>query len=202
MLERERDRTPRVAPYLLTATGGAAVSLLWLKVGALLGTRAVCEPRYLTGYVVATGVLGALLALIAMTIWSSVTPRVVRGEQGTSGRVLRFVWGAAAFPHLIALVVLLPLDLLIVGRATFTTDRIDVPLHTMWMALSIAIGISVTVWNLWLLVRGFQAAVHASIGRALAATALAVAAITITVAAFVVAAQAGVEGERCLTTSP
>ena len=88
--------------------------------------------------------------------------RAVGGDVAT--RVdLRLVWGAGAFPQVFALLLLLPLDLLIVGTDTFTSERLDDPLATGWAAFSIAMAVSLTVWSVYLFVRGVERAGSISI---------------------------------------
>lgn len=176
-----------VAPVVLSATGGAATSLLWLKVGALLGVREVCDATYLVAYVVTAAVLGAILGLMAQSLWGLVGPRaasVLRGETSDS-YAYRLVWGAAALPQVFALVLLLPLDLLIVGRDTFTTAELVDPVSTAWAAFSIALGVSALVWSLFLLTRGVESTSQLTGMRAVAGAATAVLSLVLVVGAFV-----------------
>ncbi|MDP9067640.1 MAG: hypothetical protein M3N53_04720 [Actinomycetota bacterium] len=146
------------APLVLAAIGGVATALLWLKVGALIGAREVCNPQYLTGYIVATGLLGAILGLAGQSVWGRIAPRLLGSLHGErpDPHELRLVWGAAAFPQVFALFLLLPLDLLIVGQDTFTTTELVDPVSTAWAAFSIALGVSALVWSVFLLVRGVE----------------------------------------------
>ena len=146
-----------ISTYLLSGIGGAALGSLWLKLGALLKLRAVCTTEYIAAFIVASFVLGALLAWIAQAVWGGSGPAAVRGLRGeASGSEMRFVWGAAALPQVFVLAVLLPLDLILVGSSTFTTAPLDESLSTAWAALSIALAISLAVWSLYLFFRGVQ----------------------------------------------
>ena len=186
---------------MLAALGGAALALLWLKLGALLGVREVCSPVYLTGYIATAGVLGAVLALAAQALWGLAGPRslaALRGER-PEHHDMRLVWGASAFPQVLALFVLLPLDLLIVGRDSFTTAELTDPVSTAWAAFSIALGVSALVWTLFLLVRGVQVASGLTGTRAVAGAAGALFSLAIVVGAFVALTLLLPQGGGCPT---
>ena len=191
-------------PYVFAFLGGAALALLWLKIGALVGVREFCEPRYLGGYVVAAAALGGLLALPVSALWSvtgaSLAP-VLHGDKPSTG-TLRFVWGAAAFPLILATVVLLPLDLLVVGPETFTTEELSEPLSTAWAAFSLALGVSALAWGLWILLRGYAAAAGIRARRALLGLVLAVVVVGAVVGAVVAASAAVSGGGTCPTPQP
>ena len=168
---------------VLAALGGAAIGLLWLKVGALLGVREVCSPSYLAVYVVATGVLGAVIALLGQSLWGLIGPRSASALHGEVPQryEFRLVWGAAAFPQVFALVFLVPLDLLIVGQDTFTTAELVDPVSTAWAAFSIALGMSALAWSLFLLFRGVRSATALTGLRALACAAGAFVSVVVSV---------------------
>lgn len=189
------------APLVLSALGGAAVGLLWLKIGALLGVREVCNPSYLAGYVVATAVLGSILALIAQSVWGLIGPPSANALHGQTPQryELRLVWGASAFPQVFALVFLLPLDLLIVGQDTFTTTELVDPVSTAWAAFSIALGVSALVWSFVLLLRGVASATGLSGGRALLCAGSAVLSVLLVVGALVGATLLIPQGAGCPT---
>lgn len=148
-----------IAPYILAALGGLALMLLWLKIGSLIGTRRVAAVDFRWSYLVVAGVAGALIALVAQSVWGYLGAGVVRAFRAHApARDLRVTWGASAFPQVIALVVLLPLDLLIVGTDTFTSERLDDSLATGWAALSIAFSVSLLVWSAFIFVRGVEVA--------------------------------------------
>ena len=165
----EAGRRPAegVAPYVLGALGGAALMLLWLKLGALFGLRDVARVEFRWAYLVLAAIGGALVALLAQVTWGYVGAGIVRLLGGWSpARDLRVVWGGSAAPQLFALLVLLPLDLLIVGPDSFTSERLDESLATGWAALSIALAASLGVWSAFILVRGVEVAGSVSWPRA------------------------------------
>ena len=160
-----------VAPYVLSFVGGAAVLVLWLKLGALFGLRSVGGDGFRWDYLVASMAAGGLGALVGQVLWGFAG----RGLLGALGgdprpRDLRIVWGAASFPHVFALAVLLPLDLIIVGTNTFTNVRLQDNLSTGWAALSIAFATSLAMWDAYLFVRGTGVAASVNTWRALLAT--------------------------------
>jgi len=158
-----------VAPFVLGALGGAALFVLWLKLGGLLGLRHVARSQYRSEFVVGSMIAGALLSLVAQGLWGSAGARVARLMGGrASPRDLRIVWGAAAFPYVLSLVMLLPLDLAIVGEDTFTTEPLRDPVATGWAALSIALATVLALWGAWLFVRGVGVAAELPLARAAA----------------------------------
>lgn len=160
-----------VAPYFLAALGGVALMLLWLKLGSLLGVRDVARVEFEWSYLVVAAVAGALLAVIGQFVWGVVGCAAVRAlGGGAPARDLRVVWGASGFPQVIGLVLLLPLDLIIVGTDTFTSEKLDDSLATGWAALSIALSLSLACWTMFIFVRGVQVAGSLSIVRAIGAT--------------------------------
>jgi hypothetical protein len=166
------------APPVLAAVGGASLMLLWLKLGGMADLRDVGARAYDPRLLVTSLMAGALVGLAAQWLWSEATARVggatarqhapsrepderdpgaraTRGA-GASARELRLVWGAAAFPQVLPLFVLLPLDLLIVGPGVFTTAPMSDSLSTAWAALSVALGVAIAMWSAFLFVRGVQ----------------------------------------------
>lgn len=190
-----------IAPKVLAAAGGAALSLLWLKIGALAGVREVCSAAYLTAYIAGAALLGGLLAVVAQSLWGWVGPRSVAalGGERPARHDLRLVWGASSFPQVLALLVLLPLDLLIVGRDSFTTVELVDPVSTAWAAFSIALGVSALVWTLFLLVRGVGAASGLEGVRAVAGAATALLSLALVVFAFVALTLQIPQGGGCPT---
>ena len=177
------------------------MGLLWLKVGALLGVREVCNPSYLAGYIAATAVLGATLALIAQSVWGLIGPPSAKALDGEVPEryELRLVWGASAFPQVFSLLFLLPLDLLIVGQDTFTTTELVDPVSTAWAAFSIALGMSALVWSLFLLFRGVGSATGLSGGRALVCAGSALVSVALVVGALAGATLLIPQGAGCPT---
>jgi Yip1 domain len=160
-----------LAPFLLAALAGAALFMLWLKVGGLFGWRESPRSQFRSEFLVGALITGALLGLAGQALWSVAGRHAVRALGGrASGRDLRTVWGAAGFPQVLSLALLLPLDLLIVGPATFTTERLTDSVATAWAALSIALSAALALWSLWLFVRGVETASGMGTARALAGT--------------------------------
>lgn len=158
-----------VSPYALSFIGGVALMALWLKLGGLIGVRDVRASQFGWSALVASLVLGGLVAVGAQTLWSTVGPRVIRGlgaRDTISGRDLRLVWGAAALPQLFAVFLLLPLDVAFLGRASFTSDRLVDPLATVWAAVSIALALSVAFWSVWLFITGIKTTTDLPTSRA------------------------------------
>lgn len=142
---------------------------LWLKIGGIAGLRDVARVEFRWSYLVVAAVAGALLALVAQLVWGYVGAATMRALGGlVPARHLRIVWGASALPQVFALVLLLPLDLLIVGPDTFTSERLTDPLATGWAALSIALAVSLTLWSGYIFVRGVERAGSTSVARAVA----------------------------------
>ena len=176
------------------------MAALWLKVGALLGLRTVCIPDRTGQYIAGSLVMGALWALLAQLLWGGIGPRAMRMfHSETTGRDLRLVWGASAFPQVFALVLLLPLDLVIVGTDTFTTASLGDSVATAWAAFSIALGISVGVWSLFLFVKGVEVAGGISKGRAMLGTLVAIACLAMVVGAVIAAYSFAPLGAGCPT---
>jgi hypothetical protein len=133
--------------------------LVWLKLGSLIGVREVARSGFEWGYLIAAGVAGALLGLVAQLVWGYLGSGAARLAGGDSNaRDMRVVWGASAFPQILGLAILLPLDLIIVGSDTFTSEKLGDSLATGWAALSIAFSLSLVVWSLFIFVRGVEVA--------------------------------------------
>ena len=171
-----------IAPYFLSAAGGATLFLLWLKVSALLGMREGSAFTYRWNFVLAAAFAGAVFALASQFVWSVAGDRL-SGAVGSeaAGRDLRLVWGAALFPQVISLVLLLPFDLVIVGPSSFTDARPEDPVSAAWASLSVALGVALAIWSLALLVKGIQTAARSSLGVALVLTTMAFASTTLIV---------------------
>ena len=173
---------------------------LWMKVGSLTGLRQICSDNYVGLYIALALVVGAVLGLLAQALWGAVGPAGIRGLRGETDRgSVRLVWGASAFPQVVVLAVLLPLDLLIVGTEAFTTGSLDDPLSTAWAAFSIAIGISLGIWSLFLFVRGVEVAAGLGFWKAVVATIGAALCLLVVVGAPVVASAMTTEVRSCPT---
>lgn len=190
-----------ISPYVLAAVGGAALMSLWLKIGALGGFREVCSNGYVAAFLAVALVLGGLLGLLAQLLWGGVGLPLLRSMRSdeTSRGFLRLVWGASAFPQVVVLALLLPLDLLIVGTDSYTSGSLEDPVATAWAAFSIAIGISLAVWSLYLFVRGIEVAGGISFWKAVTASAAAALCLVLVVGAPVVAGSIATEVRGCPT---
>lgn len=139
---------------LLAALGGASTMLLWLKLGALAG-RGASVGEFRWGYLVASLAAGAVAGVIAQRLWSMALPRLVRSQAVALGPPrLRTLWGLASLPHALSMLVLLPVDSVVAGPAAFTTGRLTGPLPTIWTAISIAAGVSLACWSVYLFIVG------------------------------------------------
>lgn len=180
---RRRERSEGLLPTLLAAAGGAAVMLLWLKLGALAGRNSP-EGSFRWGYLAASLALGAVTGVCAQQLWALIAARIA----GASHAGLRIVWGLASLPHVVALLVLLPADAGIAGPAAFTTGRLSDSVATVWTALSIAAAVSLAVWSIYLFVVGLSAGPGLSGGRRLGAVGLALVSWVVVVGALAVVA--------------
>lgn len=186
-----------VSSYVLAAAGGAQLMLLWLKLGGLLNLRSVGAGDFKWSYVVVAVAGAALLSVIAQYVWGPIG-RVALApfDAPTSPLRLRLVWGAAALPQVLGLLVLLPLDLLIVGRELFTSERIADTLPAAWAAISVALSVSLAAWSLFLFYKGVRAASGAGPWKAAGGVAAAVGCLIVVVGGFLVGAVALSGGSR------
>ena len=169
-------RTPEgAAPSVLAALGGAGLMTVWLKLGGLLELRTYAQDDFRWAYLGTALAVAAVAGILAQLMWSVLAAQVARrlGRRADQAE-LRTVWGAAAFPLAFTLFPLLLIDAIVVGPASFTTERLDDPISTGWAALSIAIGSALVVWWLFLLLRGFAAATGFRALRSVPAVAVAV----------------------------
>lgn len=157
-----------ITPYVLSAFGGAALFLLWLKLGALFDLRDAPQGSFRMVYLAGAIAVGAVLGLVCQAVWAAVAAGILRSEHAPR-RNLRLMWGAAALPQVFGLL-LLPLDLLIAGSGAFTTTRLEDPLSAAWAAFSIALGAAFAVWAAYLFVRGLGVTSKAGAPRIVAAT--------------------------------
>jgi len=173
---------------------------LWLKVGAMGGLREVCSNEFVGVFIALALACGALLGVLAQFLWGVVGPPILRAAHGESNRAsLRLVWGASAFPQVVVVGLLLPLDLLIVGTSAYTTGSLEDPLATGWAAFSIAIGISLAVWSLFLFVRGVEVAGSIGFWKAAGMTVAAALCFLLVVGAPVAAGSIATEVRGCPT---
>jgi hypothetical protein len=152
---------------VLAAIGGVSLALLWLKLSPLAGLRAGSALHFRWGFFAIALLAGGLLLLLAQVIWGLAGSRLVPAAGGeASARDLRLIWGASALPQVFAVFVLLPIDLLIVGPGAFTSVRLEDPVSSAWMALSVAIAVALALWSVVLFVRGVQVAAGVPATRA------------------------------------
>jgi hypothetical protein len=178
-----RARTSRkpaegISPYVLSALGGAALFVLWLKLGALFDLREAPRSSFRSVYLIGVVGIGAALGVICQAVWAAASSLILRSE-ASPRRNLRLMWGAAALPQVFALL-LLPLDLLIAGPGAFTTTRLEDPLGAAWAAFSIALGGAFAVWAAYLFVRGVGITSKAGSLKVAAVIATGVAVLTLT----------------------
>ena len=179
-LKRVESAAEGSSTYVLGALGGASVLLLWLKVSGLFGIREFAAADFTWGIFAVWLVLAGLIGLAAQAVWSFAAPRAA-GPDAASPRSFRAVWALSAFPHLPALLLLLPLDVLFVGGRVFTTEAIGDSVSTAWVALSTAASVSLGAWAGYVFVRGTHAASRATPARTAAVVCLAVAVTAVVV---------------------
>jgi hypothetical protein len=139
---------------------------LWLKLGALAGLRTTGGGEVDAVVVAASFVLGAALGVAGQLLWGAVGPWIVARVGGDArARDLRLAWGASALP-LAGVLLLLPLDAALVGSAVFAVDAVGDSIARGWAALSIACGVALALWSLWLFARGVEVAAGLRPGRA------------------------------------
>lgn len=173
-----------VAPYVLAAAGGASLMITWLKLGGLLGGREVAPGEFGAVELVVALVAGAVLALLGQAAWSVAAPAVARALGGEiAPRDARIVWGVAAWPQVLTLSLLLPLDLLIVGRQIFATTHLGDSLATGWASLSVALCLLLGVWSVWLFFRGMKVVADLDLVRGMGTVVAAAVCLSLVVAA-------------------
>ena len=172
--KKAADRRERAAqrpaegftPYVLAAIGGAATLLLWLKLGALVELREASRASFRPMYLVGAVLLGAILGLLAQFVWGWLGPALFGTRDPAARRSMRIAWGLAALPQIVALGVLFPLDLAIVGPESFTTTGLPDSVSTAWAAASIALSVAFAVWAVRLFYTGVRVMVESGRWRA------------------------------------
>lgn len=164
-LKRVETSEEGTSTYVLAALGGMAAMLLWLKVRALIGFRALAPSDFSWGYFVTSLVLAAVVAILAQIAWSFLGP-AAGGPDSGSPRSFRAVWALSAFPQLPALLLLAPIDLLLVGEQAFTSSDTGDSVALAWLALSTAGAVSLAVWSAYVFAKGTLVATRATPGRA------------------------------------
>ena len=173
--KKAADRRDRAAhrpaegftPYVLAAIGGAATLLLWLKLGALLDLRDAPRASYRPIYLVGAVAFGALLGVLAQFAWGWLAPALFGTRDRAARRSMRIAWGLASLPQVVAVGVLFPMDLAIVGPRAFTTTGLPDSVSTAWAAASIALSVAFAVWAVWLFYTGVKVIVESGRWRAL-----------------------------------
>ncbi|MDQ4124704.1 MAG: hypothetical protein M3134_03760 [Actinomycetota bacterium] len=160
-LKRVETSDEGTSTYVLAALGGAAAMLLWLKVRALVGFRALAPSDFTWGYFITALVFAAVVAVLAQIAWGFLAPIAGGGDSG-SPRSFRAVWALSAFPQVPALLVLAPLDLLLVGEHAFTASDSGDSVALAWLALSTAAGVSLAVWSAYVFAKGTHVATRAT----------------------------------------
>ena len=165
--------------------------LLWLKLGGLLDLRRIAAADFRWSYVIVAMAAAAFMAFVAQYVWGPLgAVSLRRMGSGAEASKLRFVWGASAVPQLLGLVVLLPLDVLFVGRKLFTSERIADTLPALWAALSVALSVSLAAWSAYIFFRGIKAASAAPASKALVAMLVALGCLVLVTGGFLLGASA------------
>lgn len=173
-----------LTPFVLALVGGASLMIGWLKIGGLLGGRDVDPTQFGIAELVFALTTGAALAILGQAVFGVVAPLAARAFGGAlSGRDARVVWGASAFPQVLTVLVLLPLDLIIVGPEIFATTKPGDSLATGWAAVSVSLCLLMAVWSLSLFVRGMQVVARLDLTRATGAVVVAGACLSLVIVA-------------------
>jgi hypothetical protein len=160
--ERRRARTGagpvgRASRVFFSLAGGVAGMILWLKLAGMAELRDPAPRGYSWTLVVFALALGALVVPGAQLLWSVAAARVTALWGGEARpQDLRVTWGIAAFPQLVTVLVLLPLDLLVLGTDVFAARPLGDSLGTVWASVSIACALAIGVWSVLLLFSGVQ----------------------------------------------
>ena len=160
-LKRAETSEEGTSTYVLAALGGAAAMLLWLKVRALVGFRALSPSDFSWGYFGSSLVFAGVVAVLAQIAWGFLGPAAGGADSG-SPRSFRAVWALSAFPQIPALLVLAPIDLLLVGKNAFTATDSGDSVALAWLALSTAGAVSLAVWSAYVFAKGTHVATRAT----------------------------------------
>jgi hypothetical protein len=175
-----------IHPYLLSAAGGTGWMLLWLKIGGLAGLRDAPVGSFRLAYLALALALGAILGVCGGFLWSTLATGAAGVEKESLKRDMRIAWGAAALPQVAAVIILLPLDLAIAGRAAFATDPLGDPVSTAWAAFSIALSGALAAWNVYLLARGTRVSLQIGSIRSAFVTGIAMLLLAVVFVPFIV----------------
>ena len=172
-----------VAPLVLSFLGGAGAMLAWLKLGTLAGLRTSLPDDFEWGLLGAALALGGLIYVVAQILWGISGPLAAAAMRGdAAASALRLVWGAAAFPLALGLL-LLPVDLLVGGPEVLSTLGPASTMGTAWAALSVALQVALALWSIYLVVRGAEVAAGVPPLAAVGMVAVAFAGVALAVAA-------------------
>jgi Yip1 domain len=183
--ERRRARTGagpvgRASRLFFSLAGGVSGMVLWLKVAGMAELREPAPRGYSWTLVVFALALGALVAPGAQILWSVIAARAAALWGGEARpQDLRVTWGIAAFPQLVTVLVLLPLDLLFLGTDVFAARPLGDSLGTVWASVSIAFALAIGVWSALLLFSGVQVVTGLGRWRSLGVLLLAVVSVAI-----------------------
>lgn len=160
-LSRDDDggRAGSILVLLLSGLGGAYLLLMFLKIRGLVGFREVSpeDTQWWGGLglavvaAVVAGIIGHFLFGLAAP------PLVARVGKRCKPRDLRTIWGLSSFPAAVGFTLLVILDLVIAGREAYSSLE-GSSLTTGWAAGSLAIGLSLGAWSLYLFLQGLQVA--------------------------------------------
>lgn len=169
-------------PYVLSAIGGAALMLLWLKTSSLIGLREDSARIYDWVFIPASCAVGAAIGTLAQLLWGYVAPHVTKllGAE-IDPAAARLVWGASCVPQVAAVAILLPGDLLIAGSDTFTSAKLPDPVASIWASLSIALALALAVWSASLFALGLQVSTKMRLRDAVIASGAALASLAVIV---------------------
>lgn len=153
---------------MLAALGGSYLLLMSLKIRGLVGFKEVSpeDAQYWSG--LASALLAAAVAgaLGSFLFGFASPPLVGRLGKPSRPRELRTVWGLSAFPAAAGFVLIVLLDVLIAGREAYAKVEGD-SLVTGWAAGSLAIGLSLGIWSLYLFVQGLRVAAEVPPSRSI-----------------------------------
>ena len=150
---------------MLAALGGAFLVLMSLKVRGLTGLRAAPLNEFRWGVFALALVVGAVTGVVGHLVFGVFgAPLVSRFGHRCEARDLRTIWAVAGFPVAIGFCVLVILDVLIGGREAYSSLEDDA-LITGWAAGSLALGVSLAIWSLYLFAKGLGVAAGLGVPR-------------------------------------
>lgn len=153
---------------VLAGLGGAYLLLMFLKIRGLIGFKEISpdDAQFWTGFASALGAAALAGALGNLLFGFASPPLVSRIGKSSEPRELRTIWGLAAFPAAAGFILIVLLDIVIAGREAYTKVE-GSSLVTGWSAGSLAIGLSLGVWSLYLFVQGLRVAAEVPPSRSI-----------------------------------